>query len=246
MKNFEQLPPWSEEIPLNDAAQPGNVINVSWPERMLSAVGGTLLVSSGIRNLTSNPLGSLVKTILGGCLLYRAASGNSALYTAIGKTKGVVHTEAINVRTSLIVNKSRFEVYQFWRKLENLPLFMHHLSSVQEIDEIHSRWEAIIPGNLGRIRWNAEIVKEEYGSFLGWHSINGSAIENAGKVEFLDTPDDGTELRVVITYRPPAGDLGVGIAKILNPVFEKIIIRDIQQFKDYIEGNAYTDTKKWI
>jgi uncharacterized membrane protein len=113
---------------------------------------------------------------------------------------------------------------------------MNHLASVREVDPLHSRWEAIIPANLGRVRWNAQIVKDEYGVLIGWQSISGSAIENAGKVEFRDAPDGGTEVQVTITYRPPAGDIGVAIAKILNPAFSKIVERDIRQFKEYIEG----------
>jgi uncharacterized membrane protein len=100
------------------------------------------------------------------------------------------------------------------------PLFMHHLASVSEVDALHSRWEAIIPANLGRIRWNAEIVKDEYGTLIGWQSIAGSTIENAGRVEFRDV-EEGTELRVTITYRPPAGDIGVALAKVINPGFPK-------------------------
>ncbi len=149
----------------------------------------------------------------------------------------VRRTAAINVRTTLVVNKPRHEVYRFWRKLENLPSFMHHLANVREVDPLHSRWEAIIPANLGSIRWNAEIVKDEYGVLIGWHSIAGSAIENAGKVEFRDV-EEGTELRVTITYRPPAGDIGVVIARILNPAFARIVEQDIKQFKNYIEGTT--------
>jgi uncharacterized membrane protein len=52
-------------------------------------------------------------------------------------------------------------VYAFWRRLENLPLFMKHLSNVTEIDAKHSHWEAVVPGNIGKIKWNAEIVKEK-------------------------------------------------------------------------------------
>jgi uncharacterized membrane protein len=85
------------------------------------------------------------------------------------------------------------------------------------------------------VRWNAEIVKDEYGVLIGWQSIAGSAIENAGKVEFRDA-DDGTEVRVTITYRPPAGDIGVVLAKLLNPAFARIVEKDIRQFKAYIEG----------
>ena len=35
--------------------------------------------------------------------------------------------------------------------------------------------------------------------------------------------------------RAPAGELGSGVAKLLNPVFEKLIRQDVLNFKDYIE-----------
>jgi len=55
----------------------------------------------------------------------------------------------------------------------------------------------------------------------------------------------GTELEVVISYHPPAGELGSGVAKLLNPVFEKIIRQDVMNFKEYIEtkhNNSATTT----
>jgi uncharacterized membrane protein len=148
----------------------------------------------------------------------------------------VAQTPAINIRTGLIVNKPKDEVYAFWRKLENLPLFMKHLASVTEIDAKHSHWEAVVPGNIGKIKWNAEIVKEEQGYLIGWQSIPNSMINNAGKVMFHDAlGGQGTELEVVISYHPPAGEIGAGLAKVLTPVFEKMIRQDVMNFKDYIE-----------
>jgi uncharacterized membrane protein len=71
---------------------------------------------------------------------------------------------------------------------------------------------------------------------IGWQSIPNSTINNAGKVVFHDALNgQGTELEVVISYHPPAGEIGAGIAKLLNPVFEKIIRQDIMNFKEYIE-----------
>lgn len=71
---------------------------------------------------------------------------------------------------------------------------------------------------------------------ISWKSLPGATIENAGKVDFQDSlGDQGTELRVVITYRPPAGKVGGGIAWLLNPVFRKMIENDIINFKQYIE-----------
>jgi uncharacterized membrane protein len=235
MREYDPMTAWMDDPVLPPSIKTNNVINVSWPERLISATTGVALIGKGLNNFTRHPVKSFLQSMLGGYLLYRGASGNCPGYTALGKTRGVTRTPAINVRTTLIVKRPRNEVYRFWRKLENLPTFMHHLASVREVDAMHSRWEAIIPANLGRIRWNAEIVKDEYGTLIGWQSIAGSSIENAGRVEFRDV-EEGTELRVTITYRPPAGDIGVALAKIINPGFQKIIERDIHQFKDYIEG----------
>jgi uncharacterized membrane protein len=223
------------------------IINVSQSERIASAAIGAWLLSSGLNNLFKSPIKGIIRTALGGFMLYRGASGHCPLYSSMGKTKDVSRTPAINIRTGLIVNKPKDEVYTFWRKLENLPLFMKHLASVTEIDSRHSHWEAAMPGNIGKVKWNAEIVKEEPGYLIGWQSIPNSMINNAGKVMFHDAlGGQGTELEVVITYHPPAGELGSGIAKTLTPVFEKMIRQDIMNFKDYIEtrhnaGNTTND-----
>lgn len=230
----EQYGSWHADNEFQPQAGSG-LVNVGQSERIASAAIGAWLLSSGFNKLTKHPLDSLVKLAVGGLLLYRGASGNCPLYSSIGKTKDVSHTPAINIRTALIVNKPKDEVYAFWRKLENLPLFMKHLASVTEIDAKHSHWEGVIPGNIGRIKWNAEIVKEEPGYLIGWQSIPNATINNAGKVTFTDAPGGSTELEVVISYHPPAGELGAGLAKVLNPVFEKVIRQDVMNFKEYIE-----------
>ena len=236
MANNEQYGSWHADSEFQPAEGGSNVINVAYNERLFSAALGAFILSSGLGKLTKNPIKGLVRTALGGYLLYRGVSGHCAVYSSMGKTKGVNRTDAINIRTSLIVNKPKDEVYAFWRKLENLPLFMKHLSSVTEIDSKHSHWEAVVPGNIGKVKWNAEIVKEEPGYLIGWQSIPNSMINNAGKVVFHDALNgQGTELEVVISYHAPAGELGSGFAKLLNPVFEKMVRTDVLEFKEYIE-----------
>lgn len=215
-----------------------NIINVGWQERVLSAGVGGYLLAAGLRNLTKKPIKGLLQTVIGGLLTYRGASGNCPVYTSIGKTGDVQHATSVNIRTSMIVNKPRHDVYQFWRRLENLPKFMKHLLTVKELDAKRSHWEAVIPGNIGTLKWDAEIVKEREGEFIGWQSLPNATIENAGKVEFRDIDNgQGTELDVVISYRPPAGQIGSGLASLLNPVFEKLIREDIMNFKQYTESN---------
>jgi len=236
MATNEQYGSWHADNEFQPHEGGSGVVNVGNNERIISAALGAFLLSSGLSNLLKHPIEGLVKTAIGGVLLYRGASGNCPLYSSMGKTKGVSHSQAVNIRTSLMVNKPKDEVYAFWRKLENLPLFMKHLSSVTEIDSKHSHWEATLPGNIGKVKWNAEIVKEEEGYMIGWQSIPNSMINNAGKVTFSDAQNgQGTELDVVISYHPPAGEIGAGVAKLLNPVFEKMIRKDVMNFKEYIE-----------
>jgi uncharacterized membrane protein len=236
MATNEQYGSWHADNEFQPVEGGSNMVNVGNNERIVSAALGAFFLSSGLSNLLKNPIGALIKTGLGGYLLYRGASGHCPVYSSMGKTKGVSRTPAINMRTTMVVNKPKAEVYAFWRKLENLPLFMKHLSNVTEIDQKHSHWEAVIPGNLGKIKWNAEIVKEEEGYLIGWQSIPNSMINNAGKVMFHDAlGGQGTELEVVISYHPPAGELGAGIARLLNPLYEKVVRQDVMNFKEYIE-----------
>jgi uncharacterized membrane protein len=212
-------------------------INVGTTERMLSGLTGSLLLFSGLRN---GNLG-FVRALIGGFLLYRGITGNCPGYTAIGKEKVADPVRNINIRTSVTVNKSADELYAFWRRLENLPLFMKHLDSVVETDSKRSHWKARVPGGLGTIEWKAEIVEERPGSFLGWNSMPGAVVENAGKVEFKRIAEDWTELTAIISYRAPLGIAGQGLSKLLNPVFENMITQDILNFKRFIEQGVAPD-----
>jgi uncharacterized membrane protein len=206
------------------------VINVSTRERIVSVIAGTIFFGRGLKKK------SLLRTLIGGYLLYRGGSGYCPVYDQVQRSKYTSKPESVNIKTTFIVNRPKQEVYDFWRKLENLPLFMTHLKSVREIDDKRSHWEANVPGNVTTVSWDAEIVKEENGSLLGWRSLPGATVENAGKVDFRDAlGHGGTELNVVITYRPPAGKVGSSIAWLLNPVFRKMIETDIKNFKQYIE-----------
>ncbi|MGV3508510.1 MAG: SRPBCC family protein [Sphingobacteriaceae bacterium] len=216
-------------------------INLNTPERIFSVVAGSFLLYSGIKSLFRSPLTGVSKLVAAGTLLSRGASGYCPIYDQLGADS--TKPEVINIKQQLTVNKPREEVYQFWRKLENLPLFMRHIESVEETDAIHSRWKAKFAKNVPPVSWNAEIVKEIPNHFIGWHSVKGSVIDHGGKVEFNDLIGGGTELQVVFSYQSPIGNLGTGIAKLFTPSLEKIIREDILYFKHFIETKEVPDAK---
>ncbi len=215
--------------------------NVSNFERGLSIGFGALLVYSGVKNFRRMPIRAVLRTALGAGMVIRGAAGYCPVYKSL-KVDGR-KSSSVNIRTSFIVNKPRNEVYAAWRNLGTLPRFMRHLTRVMETSDTRSRWEARIPGNSPmKLSWDAEIVKDEPGRILSWQSLPGSTIENAGKIEFSDALGNrGTELRVTLIYRPPAGNIGEGMARLLNPVFKRIIREDVLSFKQYIE--FHNDTR---
>jgi uncharacterized membrane protein len=185
----------------------------------------------------------LLKLGAGGYLLNRGITGHCAVYERIGKnTQEPIN---INIRSSFIIDKPRHQVYQFWRKLDNLPLFMNHLERVDILDDKRSHWVLKLPLNVAQVSWEAEIVQDTTDSTIGWSSLPGSIIDNAGKVRFRDAPDGkGTLIDIVITYQPPAGGIGASIAHVLNPMFKTIVDNDVRNFKQYMDLEILAKPKK--
>lgn len=206
--------------------------NVGVPERLLSVLGGALLLLDTVTNRKVN----MLQTVGGTYLLLRGVTGFCLAYDRLGKKEVDDHTQNINIRTSMIVSRPRDQVYAFWRRLQNLPLFMTHLKTVKIVDDIHSEWTAALAGDVGTVSWKSEIVKDDPGYTLSWHSLPGSTVNNAGKITFSDAGEAGTQVDIVISYHAPLGMVGEKTARLLNPMFERMVEEDVHNFKRYLEG----------
>jgi len=205
--------------------------NVSDSERILSGLAGGALLAHGLFGKKSP-----FKILAGGFLLYRGATGNCPAYAAVSRLDTDRHLKNSIINTSLIVNKPVSEVYDFWRNLENLPLFMKHLESVKVTDRITSIWKVKVPGGLGTVEWKSTLFLDQENERIGWRSDEGSDITNSGMIHFKDIGKFGTEIHAIISYHAPAGIVGEAIGKLLNPMLERIVLEDIRNFKHYIEN----------
>lgn len=226
----------------NDApVSPSSRINVGGPERWGSVASGALLTYFGLKK--NGWLGKLLLSGAGGLLLYRGLTGHGPIYEQIGRSTVRTHAaQAAEVDETLTVYKPREQVYAFWREVENLPRFMRHLKSVEDLGEGRSRWTARAPKGLGTLTWEAETTADEPGKKIAWRSLPGADIQNAGTVQFEDAPEGhdgpegrGTEVRVQISYRPPAGDVGALAARLFNPAGEQLVKEDVRRFKSLME-----------
>jgi uncharacterized membrane protein len=128
------------------------------------------------------------------------------------------------------------EIYRFWRDLENLPRFMTHLESVQDLGNGRSRWVAKGPAGV-KVEWEAEIINEVEDKVIGWRSLPNSDVVTAGSVNF-DAARAGrsTQVTVHLQYAPPGGRLGKVIAEIFGDEPRQTIREDLRRLKWLLEA----------
>jgi uncharacterized membrane protein len=216
--------------------------NVSNPERWLSVIAGSAIAAYG---LTRRSISGLVLAGLGGALVWRGASGHCNVYEALGVSTSGTETEGqgdqvsvpygrgIRVEKTVTVNAPPEELYRFWRDFTNLPRFLEHLEAVTVLDDKRSHWVTKGPAGT-KAEWDAEIINEIPNELIGWRSVEGSQVDNAGSVHFTHTPR-GTEVKVVLRYDPPGGVLGAAVAKLFGEDPAHQVQEDLRHFKQIVE-----------
>jgi uncharacterized membrane protein len=215
-------------------------INVGKTERLISGIAGAAAIAMALRQKRFRPLllplgGSLIsRAVSGRCAVNRALGRNTAQADRVSPVASVARGQGIKVEQSIKVNRPPEEVYRFWRQLENLPRFMDHLESVTMLDENRSHWVAKGPAG-SRVEWDATIHNEIENELIAWRSLPGADVDNAGSVHFT-LSGNGTEVRVVLSYDPPAGKVGAAVAKLLGEEPSQQVEEDLRRFKQVIEA----------
>jgi uncharacterized membrane protein len=146
------------------------------------------------------------------------------------------------VSQSLAINSTPQALYAFWRNVENLPRFMAHLESVTATGDRTSHWIAKAPAGMS-VEWDAEIVRDDANEGLAWQTVEGSEIQHQGTVRFEPARSGrGTIVRVEMRYVPPAGKVGVQLARILGEEPKVQIKDDLRRLKQLIETGEVATT----
>jgi uncharacterized membrane protein len=229
-------------------------VNVASNERWLSAVGGGALALYGLKH---GGLSGTLLALLGGPLIYRGVTGHCHGYAALGintaqqggqEARGPARPQeyferGIHVAASVTVNKDPAQLYAFWRRLDNLPRFMRHLESVTVKDQKTSHWVAKAPVGTS-VSWDAEIINDEPDALIAWRSLGGATVDNAGSVRFVPGPDGrGTQVKVVLDYIPPAGQIGAAVAKLFGEDPQTQVQDDLRRFKQLMETGEIPTTQ---
>ena len=108
----------------------------------------------------------------------------------------------------------------------------------------HRVWTIKAPG--GRtVDVRTEVSEDTQNKRIAWRSVEGSDIETSGSVEFEDAPGErGTRVTLVMSYDPPAGEVGRAIAKLFMREPEVQARHDLKRFKMLMEtGEVATSAR---
>jgi uncharacterized membrane protein len=178
--------------------------------------------------LSSAPL--LFRGVRGRWPLAGDDMGSTDTRTALRGDRGV------DVRESVRLELPIAEVYRNWRRLEQLPRFMSHVTRVTETSPGRSHWVAAGPAGLA-VEWDAEIINEVENKVLAWRSLPGGDVVTAGSVNF-DRARDGrsTQVTVHLQYAPPGGKTGALVASLFGREPSQTIREDLRRFKRLLEA----------
>ena len=224
--------------------------NLNDPERWVSVIFGSALAAYGLKKRS---LAGMVLAAVGGALVWRGATGHCMVYESLGvssadedddrRNVSVPYGRGVRVEKSVTINLPHEQVYAFWRNFENLPRFMGHLEEVKVLDAKRSHWVTKGPAGT-KVEWDAEIINEIPNELIGWRSLDGSEVDNAGSVHFTRAAGDrGTEVRVLLRYDPPAGVLGAKVSKILGEDPAMAVQEDLRRLKMLLETGEVATTE---
>lgn len=108
---------------------------------------------------------------------------------------------AVDLRTTVIVERPIHEVFEFCRDFENFPRIVDVLLSVEDTQDGRSHW-AVRSSTGHVIQWEAMVTKYVPNSVIAWRSVPGSQVEATGLMRFFPLSDAETRVDIALTYVP--------------------------------------------
>ena len=218
------------------SAQGLTYTNLSASDRLASLGLGGVLIAYG---LSRHTIAGKLLALAGSAIGWWGASGYCPIYKTLEINTADPSPEAsesLHLEKAITINRQRKELFRIWRDFENLPSIMDHIHSVVVTGPGKSHWVAGGPAG-STLEWDAEIVAEKQNALISWRSLENSGMLHAGSVRFTTIPNGGgTEVKVTIKYRPPAGVIGATVARLFGKDPEHQIEEGLRRFKKVMEA----------
>jgi uncharacterized membrane protein len=195
--------------------------------RMLVGLAGAAVAGYG--TWRGDKPGALLA--VGGATLAAMAGTNAPLRQITGLTS---RRRAVDIQKTIFINAPVDEVFRFWTMYENFPRFMSRVLDVRpSAREGQSHWTVAGPAGVP-IEFDAEVTDLVPNRIFAWRSIEGSAVAHAGVVRF-DPEDGGARVHIRMSYNPPGGWIGHGVAAAFGADPKRSMDADLARLKTLIE-----------
>jgi uncharacterized membrane protein len=209
------------------------LLRQNWSPATRLAIGGTggALTAWGTRQLFSRQGYGIV----GGCAL---AAGNVLLLRSVTNRPvrqlvGTAGHRSIDVRKTIHVHAPVERVFETLAAFESFPSFMRNVRSVRRDADGRSHWVVAGPAG-GSIEWDSELTMCRPNEVLAWRTVHDAPLAHAGIIRF-ERSGAGTRLDVRMTYNPPGGVLGHGVAKLFAADPKRELDEDLLRLKTFVE-----------
>jgi uncharacterized membrane protein len=169
-------------------------------------------------------------------LMYQGARQNGLLDG--GWKRHLLHTRShrlIPFGRQMIYDEPPELVYERWRNLDDLAIYMPSIRDIEILDERRSRWSLKVADNLC-LHWTAELL-EDRPDLMVWRVEEPSDLYHEGWIRF-EPLRNGRSTRVTLRLYllAPGGDLGAHLVRRLEALPLRYFADDLQRFRQVVEG----------
>lgn len=199
--------------------------------RLMAGTAGAGLLVAGLKR--RDKAGAALGAVGLGLLARGLTNLEARRLTGLGAGR-----RAVDLEKTIHVDAPVDEVFGLWANFENFPRFMANVLEVRDLGEGRSHW--VVRGPAGStVQWDAEVTRFEPNRVLAWKTEPGALVESSGIVHF-ERDGEGTRVHVQMSYNPPGGAVGHGVASLLGSDPAKLMDEDLVRFKSLIEDGKTT------
>lgn len=147
-----------------------------------------------------------------------------------------------HVTSQMTIRRPRMQVWGAWAPLVDLPKFLSHVETVEDLGGGRSRWVGKASENLGgTVEWIAEETEREEGRRIRWGTVGGQPLHQDGDITFEDAPNGrDTIVRLTLHFEPSASP-AQAIASYLSGMPKALARNELKRFKSYLETGQISE-----
>ena len=224
------IPGLQGDPPRPPRGEPFELMQANWSPTARAGVG-IVGASLALYGASRRDLAGAGIALFGVAALTRA-SLNLPLKRIVGLGAGC---RAVDLNKTMTIAAPLERVFDFWAHYEKFPRYTAHVREVQETGEGRSRWTVVGPAGVAlssHITITSFIPNQE----LAWRTEPDSIVQHAGILKFMENGDGTTTIHLRMSYNPPGGAVGHGIASLLRSDPKTLIEDDLVRIKTVLES----------